>query len=64
LKLVVELDGGYHDYVYEADKERQEFLEAEGYHVARFSNEDVLRELEAVVEGIRQVAVKLRKLTE
>jgi len=63
IKLVVELDGDYHDYVVEADLRRQAFLETEGFSVIRFSNQDVLNDLPAVVEGIRQAAqVILREL--
>ena len=47
-RLVVEIDGGYHDYVYEDDISRQEKIEAEGWKVIRFSNEDVLDDVEAV----------------
>ncbi len=51
-KLVVEIDGGYHDYVYENDMTRQERIEAEGWNVIRFSNEDVLDDVEAVAIAI------------
>lgn len=47
-KLVVEIDGGYHDYVYEDDDSRQQKIEAAGWNVIRFSNEDVLDDVEAV----------------
>jgi very-short-patch-repair endonuclease len=39
--LVIELDGGYHDDVFERDRSREQFLESEGYRMVRFSNEDV-----------------------
>lgn len=51
-KLVVEIDGGYHDYVYEGDMTRQEKIEAEGWEVLRFSNEDVHSDVEAVAIAI------------
>ena len=47
-KLIVELDGGYHDYTGDADISRQAKLEAKGWTVIRFSNEDVLDDLDAV----------------
>ena len=47
-KLVVEIDGGYHDFVYENDKSRQGRIEDEGWDVIRFRNEDVLENVEAV----------------
>jgi leucyl-tRNA synthetase len=47
-----ELDGGYHDYVYVDDKSRQEKIESAGWDVIRFSNEDVLDDVDAVAVGI------------
>jgi very-short-patch-repair endonuclease len=51
-KLIVELDGGYHDYQYADDLSRQKFLEDQGWSVLRFSNEDVLKDVEAVAISI------------
>ena len=51
-KLVIEIDGGYHDYIYENDKSRQEKIEAEGWEVIRFSNEDVTDDVESGVIAI------------
>ena len=51
-RLAVEVDGGYHDYVYEGDQTRQRHLEAEGWSVIRFRNEDVLDDVEAVAIAI------------
>lgn len=51
-KLVVEIDGGYHDYVHENDVTRQGKIEAAGWTVIRFSNEDILRDVEAVAIAI------------
>ena len=51
-KLIVELDGGYHDYQYADDLSRQKFIEDQGWCVIRFSNEDVLKDLEAVAISI------------
>ena len=47
-KLIVEIDGGYHDYIYADDMTRQRKLESAGWHVIRFANEDVLDDVEAV----------------
>ena len=44
----MELDGGYHDYQYAEDLTRQKFLEDQGWSVIRFSNEDLLKDVEAV----------------
>ena len=51
-RLVVEIDGGYHDYVYQQDKSRERRIEAAGWQVVRFSNEDVLGNVEAVAIAI------------
>jgi very-short-patch-repair endonuclease len=49
-KLVVELDGGQHyDDAHEArDAKRDSFLRSKGYRVLRFSNYDVMTNLEGV----------------
>ena len=51
-KLIVELDGGYHDYQYADDLSRQRFLESQGWSVIRFSNDAVLKDVEAVAISI------------
>lgn len=51
-KLIIEIDGGYHDAVPEKDVRRQRFLEARGYRVIRFWNEDVLDDVDSVVAAI------------
>jgi len=47
-KLVGELDGGYHEYVENQDRTRQQQLESAGWSVIRFTNEDVAGDVEAV----------------
>ena len=49
-KLIVEVDGSQHGD--EADAKRTAFLERQGYRVIRFWNNDVLRDIEAVLAGI------------
>jgi very-short-patch-repair endonuclease len=56
--LVVEVDGGQHADS-ERDKERTAFLEAEGYRVIRFWNNDVLENVEGVIQKIVE-ALKTR----
>ena len=51
-KLVVELDGGQHADRVEADANRTKDLEASGYLVLRFWNNDVMRSIEGVLEEI------------
>src|SRR5262245_8492095 len=46
-KLVVEVDGGQHSDS-ETDRTRDNFLHAEGFQVARYWNNDVLRNPEGV----------------
>ena len=50
--LIVEVDGGYHDYQYADDRSRQKFLEDQGWFVLRFANEDVLKDIESVARAI------------
>ena len=52
--MSLELDGGYHDYQYADDLARQKFLEDQGWSVIRFSNEDVLKDVEAVAISIAE----------
>ena len=53
-KLIIELDGGQHSERRAYDAERTTTLNGEGYRVLRFWNVEVLRELEAVVQLIRE----------
>lgn len=54
-KLVVELDGGQHAEEIAADQKRSRFLEAQGYRVLRFWNNDVLSDTASVLERIAEV---------
>src|SRR5271169_2597608 len=58
VKLIVELDGVSHDFEerQRADRNRDVFFVSEGFQVLRFTNEQVMTNLEGVVEAIRQVA--------
>ncbi len=57
-KLIVELDGESHDFPerQKADQDRDGFFRSEGFEVVRFTNEQVMSNLEGVVEMIRQTA--------
>ena len=60
-KVIVELDGGYHDHQIEDDVSRQVHLEDQGWRVMRFSNEDVLEDVEAVAASIvEQLGLEVR----
>ncbi len=54
--LVIEVDGGYHSEPrqQEDDKIREEALEKMGYHIIRFTNEEVLNEIEYVTNQIEK----------
>ena len=52
VKLIIELDGGQHDEDKTRDANRTESLQAMGYIVLRFWNNDVLRNTEGVAEEI------------
>jgi len=51
-QVIVEIDGGYHDWVYAEDRSRQIWLERAGWRVLRFSNEDVIADVESVAIAI------------
>jgi very-short-patch-repair endonuclease len=51
-KFVVELDGDSHGNRAEYDAMRTQFLEQQGYRVIRFSNSDVVGNLDGVLEAI------------
>ncbi len=51
-KLAIELDGGQHLEQEMYDKERTKYLEAQGYKVIRFWNNEVMNNMEAVILAI------------
>jgi very-short-patch-repair endonuclease len=52
-KIVIELDGGQHDWQREADAIRTRHIEAAGYRVLRFWNNDVFDNLDGVLSEIQ-----------
>ena len=50
--LIIELDGGQHALRVDADANRTRILEAMGYLVLRFWNNDVMQNIDGVVEEI------------
>ena len=54
-RLILEVDGGQHAERADADARRTAFLEAEGYRVLRFWNNDVLGNIDGVLEVIQRV---------
>jgi len=57
LKVIIELDGGQHAAQARADGERTVFLEALGYRVLRFWNNDALANTDGVLQRIAQALV-------
>jgi very-short-patch-repair endonuclease len=56
--LIVELDGESHDFESRQhdDARRDAWFRSEGYTVLRFTNEDVLTNLDGVIASIRDTA--------
>lgn len=52
MKLVVEIDGETHGVQEAYDDERSAFLEQRGYRVLRFSNRDIMQDIESVLRTI------------
>ncbi len=54
--LIIEVDGGYHSEPrqQEDDELREEYLEKRGYHIIRFTNEEVLYDIDNVLETIEK----------
>ena len=56
-QLIIEVDGGYHfigDQII-SDKQRTAYLESFGYHVIRFTNEEVLADTQNILQKIRHI---------
>jgi very-short-patch-repair endonuclease len=54
-KLVIELDGGQHDWQQAADASRTQRIESAGYRVLHFWNNDVLGNIDGVLNEIQRV---------
>jgi len=53
-KLIIELDGGQHALSPDHDAKRTRFLEAEGFRVLRFWNNEVLTNTSGVLDRIAE----------
>ena len=55
-KLIIEVDGAYHSALeqIEKDQKRTDFLNFQGLRVIRFTNEQVITEIECVLDEIRE----------
>ena len=61
LKLIIEVDGGYHQLPEQqiSDEERVKWLEDKGYSVVRFTNEEVIGNTQNVINKIKEIIWKL-----
>jgi len=51
-KLIVELDGEYHEKIKKEDKERDDYLREQGFRVLRFTNDQVFDRIEWILQTI------------
>ncbi|MBR1933949.1 MAG: endonuclease domain-containing protein [Prevotella sp.] len=60
-KLVIEVDGGYHNDPQQRieDVWRTEFLESKNYRVLRFTNEEVNTDTRGVISRIKEELIKI-----
>jgi very-short-patch-repair endonuclease len=58
-RLLIELDGSSHDAKQRYDTQREKFLHSMGYSVLRFSNDEVIHNVQGVVEMILRKAERL-----
>ncbi|MCK4311509.1 MAG: DUF559 domain-containing protein, partial [Candidatus Cloacimonetes bacterium] len=54
-KLIIELDGRYHEFFKQKDAERDHYFESKGYRILRFKNEEVYKDIELVRMKILEV---------
>ena len=52
-RIVIEVDGGQHAILKDKDKKRDAWLNAEGFEVMRFWNNEVFENLDGVLQVIR-----------
>ncbi len=58
LKLAIEIDGEYHDHQQKYDLSRQRRLESFGVQFLRFSEKEVLNDIDNVLRVIEQWVLK------
>ena len=65
-QLVIEVDGGYHQSLeqQEIDNIRTNYLEEKGFHVVRFSNEEVSTNIKGVIQIIKDELIRLEEQSE
>lgn len=54
-RLIIEVDGEYHfdETQQEEDRARESWLKQQGFKVIRFTNDEVLKDIESVVRAVR-----------
>jgi very-short-patch-repair endonuclease len=62
-KMIIELDGFSHEMRVDYDAARTQFLVTQGYRVLRFTNQDVLSNVEGVVIAIQRALRELDRPT-
>ena len=62
-RLGIEIDGDSHDYKYEYDEKRTEYLREQGIRLLRFSNQQVFTSLQGVLAEIMSAADNAPTLT-
>ena len=62
LKLIIEIDGGYHQLPSQqaSDRQRTAWLEAQGYTVMRFTNEEIIADTKRVLIEIQKEIERLK----
>ena len=65
-RLVIEVDGGYHQSPeqQERDNIRTNYLKEKGFHVVRFSNEEVSANIKGVIQIIKDELIRLEEQSE
>ena len=65
-QLVIEVDGGYHQSPeqQEMDNIRTNYLKEKGFHVVRFSNEEVSTNIKGVIQIIKDELIRLEEQSE
>jgi very-short-patch-repair endonuclease len=63
-RLIVEVDGGYHDTCEQQDDDqmRTDYLNQKGFEVMRFSNEDVDFDVKAVISMIKEKLINIEEI--
>jgi very-short-patch-repair endonuclease len=58
-KLIIELDGQYHQYRLKEDKDRTTILNFFGLQVIRFTNDEIENNLEGVLNTLKKALTKI-----